>query len=146
MRHNEIWDTTATLLTEVCSNVCVEPHLQPFSSEYLNGASAQGDDGVRLDISVDGFWGASREKAIFEFRVFNPFAMSNRHQSLPSVYRAQENEKKRQYNEKVREVEQASFMPLVLLATEDGPERHLYSTIVWHLCCQRNGTNHIILL
>ena len=117
MRHNEIKDTTATLLTEVCSNVCIEPHLQPLSSEDLNGAFALRDDRVRLDISVDGFWGASREKACFDVRVFNPFAMSNRRQSLPSVYRAQDNEKKRQYNERVREVEHVSFTPLVLSAT-----------------------------
>ena len=75
------------------------------------------DDRARLDIAVDGFWGASRERAYLDVRVFNPFAVSNRRQSLPSVYRAQENEKKRQYSERVREVEHASFTPLVLSAT-----------------------------
>ena len=70
MRHNEIKDTTAALLTKVCSNVCVEPHLQLLSNEDLNGASALRDDSARLDIAVDGFWGA-------------------RCQSLFSVYRAQ---------------------------------------------------------
>ena len=29
LRHNEIRDLTATLLTEVCSQVCTEPELQP---------------------------------------------------------------------------------------------------------------------
>ena len=55
MRHNEIRDTTATLLTEVCSNVYVEPHLQPLSNEDLNGTSTLRDDGARLHIAVDGF-------------------------------------------------------------------------------------------
>ena len=32
LRHNEIQDITASLLTEVCSEVCVEPELQPTNS------------------------------------------------------------------------------------------------------------------
>ena len=60
---------------------------------------------------------SSRGRAYLDVRVFNPFAVSNRRQSLPSVYRAQENKKKRQYSERVREVEHASFTPLVLSAT-----------------------------
>ena len=46
---NEIRDTTATLLTEICSNICAEPHLQPLSNENLNGASALRDDCARLE-------------------------------------------------------------------------------------------------
>ena len=30
IRHNEVRDLTATLLTEVCHDVCVEPDLQPL--------------------------------------------------------------------------------------------------------------------
>ena len=93
MLHNEIRDTTAALLTEVCSNVCVEPHLQPLSNEDLNGALTLRDDGARLDKAVDGFWGACRERAYLDVKVFNPFAVSDRRQFLPSVYKAQENEK-----------------------------------------------------
>ena len=83
----------------------------------MNGASTLRDDGIRLDIAVDGFWGASREREYLDIRVFNPFAVSTRHQSLSSMYRAQKNEKKRQCSERVREVEHASFTPLVLSAT-----------------------------
>ena len=31
IRHNEIRDLTANLLTKVCNDVCIEPDLQPFS-------------------------------------------------------------------------------------------------------------------
>ena len=34
---NEIRDLTAHLLTEVCHNVAVEPHLQPLTGETLHG-------------------------------------------------------------------------------------------------------------
>ena len=39
LRHNEIRDITANLLSEVCNNVCIEPHLQPISGEHLPGTS-----------------------------------------------------------------------------------------------------------
>ena len=35
IRHNEIRDFTAHLMTEVCHNVALEPHLQPLTSEPL---------------------------------------------------------------------------------------------------------------
>ena len=33
IRHNEIRDLTASLLSEVCHNVVIEPHLQPLNGE-----------------------------------------------------------------------------------------------------------------
>ena len=40
IRHNEIRDLTANLLTEMCSDVCVEPDLQLITGELLTGASS----------------------------------------------------------------------------------------------------------
>ena len=48
IRHNEIRDLTAYLLSEVCNNVCTEPHLQPVTGEQLNGATANSQDRARL--------------------------------------------------------------------------------------------------
>ncbi len=39
-RHNEIRNLTANLLTEIYSDVCVEPKLQPISGEELIGFAA----------------------------------------------------------------------------------------------------------
>ena len=36
LRHNELRNITASLLNEVCSNVSVEPYLQPLSGEQLS--------------------------------------------------------------------------------------------------------------
>ena len=44
IRHNEIRDLTATLLTEVCHNVSIEPGLQPISNEILTGATTNTED------------------------------------------------------------------------------------------------------
>ena len=53
---NEIRDLTATLLTEVCSQVAVEPELQPVSQQDYP-ASANIQDGARLDIAMNSFMG-----------------------------------------------------------------------------------------
>ncbi len=117
IRHNEIRNLTATLLTEVCHDVCIEPELQPLSNEILTGASANCQDGARLDIAANGFWGGTFERTYFDVRVFNPHAPSNRHTLLSSCYRKHEQMKKRAYEQRIREVEHASFTPLVLSAT-----------------------------
>ena len=36
IRHNEVRDLTADLLTEVCHDVEVEPHLQPLNTETFH--------------------------------------------------------------------------------------------------------------
>ena len=69
------------------------------------------------DVAMYGFWGGRFEKAFVDVRVFNPSAQSNRHVPLSSVYRKHEQEKKRHYDQRVREVEHATFTPLVLSTT-----------------------------
>ena len=50
-------------------------------------------------------------------RVFNPYAPSNRTLLTATCYRRHEREKRGKYEERVREVEQASFVSLVLSCT-----------------------------
>ena len=116
LRHNEIRDLTANVLSEVCHNVNVEPALQPLTGEVLSGASAIKDDAARLDIAADGFWGDHRERVYCDVRIFNPLAPSN-NQSMSACYRKHEKMKKRAYEQRVREVEHGSFTPLVFSAT-----------------------------
>lgn len=117
IRHNEVRDTVSSWLSEVCNDVCVEPHLQPLSGEVLTGASANTEDGARLDIAANGFWGGRFERAYFDVRVFNPHAPSNRQQTLTSTYRTHERAKVRAYEQRIREVEHGSFTPLVMSLT-----------------------------
>ena len=104
MRHNEVRDITATLLTEVCHGVMTEPHLQSLSGESLSHHSTNTQDGARLDVAMYGFWGGRFEKAFIDVRIFNPSAQSNRHGPLSSVYRKHEQEKRREYDQRVREI------------------------------------------
>ena len=57
------------------------------------------------------------ERTYFDVRVFNPHAPSNRHANLRAVYRKHEQIKKRAYEQRIREVEHATFTPIVLSAT-----------------------------
>ena len=73
--------------------------------------------GARLDIAANGVWGGTFERTYFDVRVFNPHAPSNRQTNLQSVYRKHEKIKKRAYEQRIREIEHATFSPLVLSAT-----------------------------
>ena len=86
-------------------------------SEALTGATANHQDGARLDIAASGFWGGTYERTLLDVRVFNPHAPSNRQPSIASCYRRHEQTKKRAYEQRCREVEHASFTPLVMSAT-----------------------------
>ena len=117
IRHNEIRDLTASLLTEVCHDVRTEPDLQPLSNEIMSAATSNTSTGARLDVAANGFWGSRFERAYLDVRVFNPFAPSNQQSSISACYRSHENMKKRSYEQRIREVEHATFTPLVLSAT-----------------------------
>ena len=112
-RHNEIRDFTANVLTEVCHGVCVEPTLQELNGESLPHATTNSDDGARLDICAHGFWGDRFRRAFFDVSFFYLNAPSYHNLQLSAVYRRHENEKKRNYEATVREVEHGSFTPLV---------------------------------
>ena len=131
LRHNELRDLTASLLSEVCTNVAVEPPLQELSGEELSGAAANKKNGARLDIVADGFWGLSRERTYFDVRVFNPYAISNRQSSLSTTYRTHEREKKRQYLQRICDVEHSSFYPRVLLYQWNGQGSICFFTNAW---------------
>ena len=88
-----------------------------MTDEELIGATANSQAGVRLDIAANGVWGGTFERTYFDIRVFNPHVPSNRHTDLQSVYRKHEQIKKRAYEQRIREVERATFSPLVLSAT-----------------------------
>ena len=103
------------MMSEVCNNVSVEPHLQPLSGEALRFNTANSDSNARLDIAANGFWGGRFERSFFDVRVFNPAAPSNH--PFRSAYRRHEREKRRQYEQRVREIEHGHFSPLVFTTT-----------------------------
>ena len=76
LRHNEIRDLTTNLLFEVCNNVSTT-HLQLITDKVFSSASANQQDGARLDVAANGLWGGHFERTYFDISVFNPLAPSN---------------------------------------------------------------------
>ena len=72
IRHNEIHDNLEKLLTEVCYDVCIEPHLQPLSSESFTARSVITGDSARLDVAASGFWGGRFERTFCNVRCLIP--------------------------------------------------------------------------
>ena len=107
---------TANLMSGVCHSVGTKPSLQPVTGEQFEHRTANREDGARLDIAAQGFWGRDRQGAFFDVRVFNPHAPCYQNSTLAQRYRKNELEKKRAYEERVREIEHGSFSPLVFSA------------------------------
>ena len=81
--------------------MAVEPSLQPLNGENFLYRSANTDSEARLDVKARGFWNRGQD-AFFDVRVFNPY---DRSQDL-----SHEQEKKREYNQLVLEVENGVFI------------------------------------
>ena len=113
LRHNEVRDITATLLSEVCKDVEVQPSLIKLQGEeqrLINTAKTQDD--VRLDFCGRGIW-IRGQRAFFDVRVFNPNAQRYLRQTLKQSFAVNEREKKHHCNRRIMEVDQGSFTPLV---------------------------------
>ena len=116
IRHNNIRDFTAKLLTEVCPNVEIEPALQPL---LVKDSHPGLPSLVMKPVSIcvhKGFW-ETGAVCTFYAQVFNPLAPSNSRSSLNTTYRHHESLKRRSYEQRLREVEHGSFTPLVFSAT-----------------------------
>ena len=112
LRHNEVRDITALFLKEVCHDVKKEPLLIELGNERMQERTAATGRESRLDISASGFW-VKGQRAFFDVRVFDPNAQRHRNSDLKRCYEKDETEKKRKYNERILQVENGAFTPLV---------------------------------
>ena len=112
VRHNEIRDTFANLMSEVCRDVAVEPLLQPPDGETFDRNSTATDD-ARLDIKANGLWGSVFERTSFDVIIFNPLAKSCP-KTIRDSYKYHEELK---YEQRIRDVENSTFNPLVFSST-----------------------------
>ena len=113
--------------------------LQPLSGETLTYATANVEDGARLDISAAGFWGGQHQKAYFDVKVFNPNAFSYRGSQVSSLYRKFEKDKRRKYEQRIREIEMASFTPLVTPGKKIGV---VYESMATLASCLSTSSNY----
>ena len=121
LRHNTLRDTQAEILQNACYDVQIEPGLLPITGEVLQ-ATTTSEERARLDISARGVW-SPMERVFFDVRVTHPNTQTNRSKSLRQIYKENGREKKAKYNQRVIEVEKATFVPLVFTTSGGmGPE------------------------
>ena len=115
-RHDNIRDVECSLLKVFLNDVESEPPLQPVLNKEGYKATANLEDGARLDVRARGFW-REGQSAYFDVRITNLDCASQRNSSTKSVLRTHENQKKNNYNRRVMEVEHGTFTPLVFSTT-----------------------------
>ena len=107
--HNEVRDLLGHLLRDTCVNTSLEPVLQSLDGEVLPSSTNVAPE-ARLDIRANGFWSEDRHCcAFFNVRIFHPHALSYRSMDLAQLYRQQERSKRREYEQRVRELERGTF-------------------------------------
>ena len=111
IRHNDVRDFTAELLSECCKDVSIEPILQELTGEALPPSTIQTNE-ARVDVAARGFW-TKGQVAYFDVKVFNPTAKVHMAKSLTAAHRANEQTKKRSYNQRINHVDQGTMTPLV---------------------------------
>ena len=81
IRHNDLRDLTANMLSEVCKDVEIEPKLTPLTGEVLGSRTANTTNDARLDIRARGIWERGQQ-AFLDLRVFDPNACRYFNKSL----------------------------------------------------------------
>ena len=140
-RHDNIRDFEAALLSQVCTDVEIEPQLQSLSNEALP-RSANTSAEARLDVRTRGFWRRG-QNSYFDIRVTNASAASQINSTLTSILKKHETEKKREYNARVMQVESGTFTPLVFTTVGSmGPETTLYHKAIAEKIAEKKGERY----
>ena len=145
-RHDGIRDMLTSVICKVCKNVETEPHLQPLDNERFNLRSANTSPEARLDIKAGGFWSRG-VTAFFDVRVTHVNSTSNQNKPTSTFFREHENEKKRQYLERVLEVEHGNFIPLVFGTNGGmGVESSLFLRTLAEQLAIKNGESYATVI
>ena len=102
MRHNEVWNLIADLITEVCPDVAVEPLLAAIDGEVFTAASTNTAGDARSDIRVRerGFWTRAQD-TFLDVPVLHPDEASYAKKPTTDLLLQHDRQKKLQYNERI---------------------------------------------
>ena len=112
-RHDGVRNLLTSLIGKVCTNVEVEPQLQPLDNERFNLRTAVTSPEARLDFKAGGFWSRG-VTAFFDVRVTHVNSKCNQGKETSTIFKEQEEEKRWKYQKRVLDVEKGSFTPLIL--------------------------------
>jgi len=103
-------------MDEVCHDVQIEPKLRELQGETFDKKTTCTDEEARLDIKANGLWGQKFERTYFDVKIFNPLAKSCP-KTVREAYKYHEEIKKAKYEQRIREVENSSFNPIIFACT-----------------------------
>ena len=115
MRHNETSDTFANLMKDLCFDVELEPKLQSLEGESFDNRTTTTEDEAKLDIKANGPW-ETRLNTFFDVKIFIPHSKSC-FRTIKEAYKLHEAQKRLKYEQRIVEVEDSSFNPLVFATT-----------------------------
>jgi hypothetical protein len=142
MRHNKIRDLEAEIMQEVCQDVKIEPTLLPVVNDNLLAATTNQTENARLDVSAIGVYGP-HEKTFLDIRIMHPNCPSYVNKSIEKIYEEHEKSKKREYNERVIQVEKGSFTPIVFSTFGGmGKETTVYHKRIAQLIAKKRGETY----
>ena len=121
IRHNRVRDFEALLLTKMCNDVEIEPPLQQVEGEIINDLTSVN---ARPDVRGRAFW-REGQNVFFDVRMTNTNSESPRHLTSEKIFIKHEREKKRQYNNRIMDVEHSTFTPLVFSVDGGMPKECL---------------------
>ena len=109
MWHNNFRDFEAEIFSKIVNDVEAEPQLQLVAGEIIEGLSRNTS---RSGIRARGVWRAGHS-AVFGVRVTNTHSPSQIQLTTESVLKKHEQEKKRNYNRHIMNIEHGTFASLV---------------------------------
>ena len=92
--HDGVRNLLTSLVGKVCTNVEVEPQLQPLDNERFNLRSAVTSPEAKLDFKAGGFWSRGAT-TFFDVRVTSVNSKCNQGKATSTIFKEQEEEKKR---------------------------------------------------
>ena len=140
-RHNNIRDYEAGLLKKVCKDVQVEPPLQPTDGfEFHKSANTSPD--ARSDVRAKSFW-RDGQNAFFDIQVTNADSNYQKDRSIKAITKSKEQDKKRQYNARIMEVEHGTFTPIIFTVKGAmGPECHAFHKTLAGKISEKTGERY----
>ena len=91
-RHDGVRNLLTSLIGKVCTNVEVEPQLQPLDNERFNLRTAVTSPEARLDFKAGGFWSRG-VTAFFDVRVTHVNSKCNQGKKHPQSLRSRRRRK-----------------------------------------------------
>ena len=88
-RHDRVHNLLTSLIRKVCTNVEVEPQLQPLDNERFNLRTAVTSPEARLDFKAGGFWSRG-VTAFYDVRVTHVNSKCNQGKETSTIFKEQE--------------------------------------------------------